>query len=111
MARTALNPQRVTSLGLEAVPTAAGVDGHTMPPGTNYTLLIVNDDAADVTMTVPTPGMIDGNLAVGDRSVTITAGEMRFWNGQNKPEYIQTDGTVWLNFSAVANVNLYLLRT
>lgn len=110
MARTALTPVRVTTTGLKPTPLAANVDGHSFPAGGRYLLVMINDSAGSVTATFPTPRSVDGNLAVADRTVTLLTTETWTWTDQNKPEYVQDDGSVWVNFSAVADVFVYLLR-
>lgn len=51
--------------------TAGGDDCQT---GAGVLLLVTNGDAASHTVTLVTPGTIDGDLAVGDRAVTVAAG-------------------------------------
>lgn len=109
MARTSITPQRITSAGVELSMTAANVDGHSIPMGSGLVLLVRNGDAADKTVTIPTPQSVDG-LAVTDRTVTVTAGEDRYIALGTHPVYAQDGGSAWVDFSAVTSVTVALLQ-
>lgn len=109
MARTALTGQAIVSSGLEAALTAANADGHSIPNRAGQILLVRNGAGSDVTVTIPTSAVADGDLAVADRAVVVTAGEDRYITVGAKSEYRQNDGTVYVNFSSVTSVTCALL--
>lgn len=53
--------------------TAAAGGGDTCQTGAGVLLLVNNDDASDHTVTLVTPGTVNG-LAIADRQVTVEAG-------------------------------------
>jgi hypothetical protein len=113
MARTALATQDVTNEGLEAVYTAANVDGHTCDGGDSVILHVINGDGADKTVTIQTPGTV-GGLAIADRAVVVTAGEERFIRlGPSRvfdrPAGGADPGEVYVDFSAVTSVTVAAL--
>lgn len=54
----------------------ATVGGDQCATGSDVRLLVKNDDAAPVTATLATPGTVDGDLAIADRTFTVAAGEL-----------------------------------
>ena len=67
-----LNPQSVTHAGLVPTYTAATSGGDACPTGSGVLLAVKNGDSASHTVTLVTPGTVDG-LAVADRTVTVAA--------------------------------------
>lgn len=68
--------QDVPAVGVDNVTfVAAAVGGDTAPSGANHALLVRNTDVATKTVTVITPGTVDG-LAIADvvRVVPVTTG-------------------------------------
>lgn len=54
--------------------TAAAGGGDTCETGAGVLLLVKNGDASSHTVTLATPGVVDGDLAITDRAVTVAAG-------------------------------------
>lgn len=106
--RTALGVQAVTPAGLDAVYTPANVDGHSFGNNGRRLLHVVNGSAGPVTVTVPTPGTVDGN-AIADRAVVVVAGGDMFI-GPFSGAYQQSDGSVHVDYSAAASVTVALLE-
>lgn len=111
MARTAIQPQHVTSAGMTPIPAPANADGHSIPLGIGYALVIDNGSAGAITVEVPTTLEVDG-LALPERTIPIPAGEARHIALGAQTAYRQGDGTAWINFTAggVTSVTVYLLR-
>jgi hypothetical protein len=78
MARTVLTVQNVVRTGLTPVYSAGdAANGHSFDnTGENVFLIVINGDAADKTVTVTTPGTVDGQT-IGDLAVVVTASEER----------------------------------
>lgn len=109
MARTALTVQQIVPAGLAPTYTPANVDGNSVPGRhTGRFVHVKNGSGASVTVTVPTPGTVDGN-AIADRAVAIDAGADEFI-GPFGPVYQQSDGSVHLDYSAVASVTVAVLQ-
>lgn len=107
MARTAITAQQVTSAGLALATEPANVDGNTIKPG--EVLQVTNGSAASITVTIVTPGTVDGDLAISDRAVAVAAGET-LMIGRLGPVYHQTDNTIHVNYSAVTSVTVAVLK-
>lgn len=108
MARTALTAQAVTSAGLAPVYAAANVDGHSYQPTTGRMLHVKNGGAGALTVTLPTPGTVDG-LAVADRTVAVAAGAESMIGVGKGSAYRQDGGVVFVDFSVVTSVTVALL--
>lgn len=53
---------------------AASAGGDQCATGSDVKLLVKNGDVASHTVTLVTPGTVDGDLAIADRAVTVAAG-------------------------------------
>lgn len=91
MARTVLTAQTVTRAGL--VPSYGAVDqanGEVFVNTGKEFLLVKNGDGSDHTVTITTPGTIDGQ-AIPDLAVVVTLGEERCIGPFPKAIYNTTD--------------------
>ncbi|MEV7282875.1 hypothetical protein [Streptomyces sp. NPDC093111] len=74
----ALNAIRITTVGgvadLAAAAVAAAGGGDTAPVGPNYFLYVTNGDASPHTVTLATPGTVDGH-AIADATLVVAAGK------------------------------------
>ncbi len=109
MARTAVDYQQIARTGLEAAYTAAVADGAKFANDGRMFVDVVNDSGSDVTVTVQTPGTV-GGLAIAERTVVVTAGESRKIGPFPPNIYNQSDGMVYLDYSAVTDVTVALMR-
>lgn len=69
-----LATQTITAGGLSPVYDPAGASGDKARPGKGVFLHVRNGDVASMTVTLVTPGTVDG-LAIADRTVTVDAGD------------------------------------
>lgn len=110
MARTDLTVQDIVRTGLQATYTAAIADGHMFANDGKQTFIqVINNDAASKTITIQTPATVD-SLAVTDRTVAVPAGEERFIGPFPKGTYNQSDGKVYIDYSAVTSVTVAVLK-
>lgn len=107
MPRTAITPQQVTSAGLTPATEPANVDGNSVPQG--VVLRVDNGDASPITVTIPTPGLIDGDLPLPDRTVSVPAGASKFI-GRFGPVFHQSDDTIHVDYSAVTSVTVAAIK-
>lgn len=110
MPRTKITPQRPVSTGLSLVLEAANALGNSIPADDRSILVVANGSAAAVNVTVPTPAVVDGDLAVPDRVVAVAAGATMYLAGFSGGAYRQPDQTVSVDYSAVASVNVAVLQ-
>lgn len=78
MAALATHVVPLVGLQLDAQLVAATSGGDTALTGSGVFLVVKNSDADDHTVTLATPQVVDGDLAVADRAVTVTAGKTVF---------------------------------
>lgn len=107
MARTALTSQPISSAGVTPTYAAANVDGHSFQPVAGRFLHVKNGSAGSVTVTLPTPGTVDG-LAITDRTVAVGAGAESMIGVGKGTAYRQDGGVVHVDFSAVTSVTVAL---
>lgn len=108
MARTALSVIDVPVAGTNPRPTAANADGHSVTWSRDIALVAHNGDASSKTITIDVPGTVNG-LTITDRPITLAAG-----TSQIVPlgcaEYRQADGVVHIDYSAVTQVTVGVVR-
>jgi len=107
MARTALTVNEVVRAGVAFSPSAANVDGHSLANDRNAALFLYvnNGSGSSVTVTIQTPGTVDG-LAVADRTVAVAAAAEKLIGPFPSGVYDQSDGAVYVDFSAVTSVTV-----
>jgi hypothetical protein len=108
MPRTAITPQQVTAAGLAPAYEPANVDGNSVGQRGHQALHVKNASAAAVTVTLPTPGQVSG-LDIADRTVSVPAGGERLIS-TSSGVLRHGDGTVQVNYSAVASVTVAVLE-
>jgi hypothetical protein len=82
------------------------VDGHSIA-GDHKRLFIrvLNGDASPITVTLKIPKTLDGQAVVsGGRDVTVIATTGDVLMGPFTQDYLQSDGTIHVDFSAVTSV-------
>ena len=107
MARADLPVQRLLSSGIQPVWTTPTVDGLMISNDGRVHVHVINDNAAALTFTVQTPNTVDG-LAIGERIVTIPAGEEREFvfppATYNRPMGSPSERMVFMDFSVFTSV-------
>lgn len=109
---TALVTQVVPNVGLDvgAAPVAA-TNGDTAACGTGTFLLVKNASGSAVTVTLTTPGQVDGRLAIADSTFSVGA-----TTGLGIIPLIPnlyadpTTGLATINYSATASVTVAVVR-
>jgi len=110
MGLTTLTVQEIVRAGLTPVLAAANTDGSYIPNDGRVFLQVKNTNGAAVTVTIDTPGSVDGN-AIANLAVIIplTSGDKLI--GPFPPAiYNQSDGTIKVTFSAVTDVTIGAFR-
>jgi hypothetical protein len=105
--RTAITPQ-VPNPAAQVTYEAANVLGNSFGPRPGRGVHIKNGSGGSITVTLPTPGTING-LAIADRTVAITAGTDQFIGIGVGNEYIQSDGSAYIDYSAVTSVTVAVI--
>lgn len=104
-----LAAQRIALSGTAGTYVGASAGGDTAPVGGGLTLHVSNGSGASVTVTVVTPGTIDG-LSIGDAALSIPAGGHGFIPLTNVYRDPVT-GRANITYSAVTTVNVAVLQT
>jgi hypothetical protein len=105
MPRTAITPQRITSAGLAPAYEPANVAGNSFRLSTGRFMHVKNGSGGSVTVTIPTPGTVDG-LAIADRSVAVPAAGERLIALGTAGTYKQAGGVAFVDYSAVTSVTV-----
>jgi hypothetical protein len=105
MARTPITAQAVTSAGRAPAYEPANVDGNSFRLLPGRALHVKNGSASAVTVTAPTPQLVDG-LAVADRTITVAAGGEQLIAFGTTAAYKQAGGVVHIDYSTVTTVTV-----
>lgn len=109
MARQSLSYQQVVRTGLEfALVAVVAENGSQFQNDGRMALLVKNDDAASMDVTIVNPTTVDG-LAVADLVVAVPAGEQRLI-GPFPPNLYNTDGFVQVDYSSDTDLTVAVLR-
>ncbi len=107
MARQTKTVETATPAGLEATYTAAHADGHKAEWHKDMVFHVKQGAGARVaTIAV---GRTFESRAITARTVNIGANKELFI-GPFHPDYVQADGTVWIDFDATTNTTLAAIR-
>jgi len=74
VARQSVTTQPVPLSGLALAHTAPNADGDIVDVVRGGFLSVINGGTGPITVTVQTPGLVDGDLAIADRTVTVPVG-------------------------------------
>lgn len=114
MARTDGSVQYHRSTGIDITWEAAHVDGNMFINDGKAVLLVRNDSGGAITVTVQTPQIVDGDLAVGERVITVNASTYKAIGFLNPNVYNQASGVdagkVYIDFSAQASITFAVLH-
>jgi hypothetical protein len=110
--RVPVTTQQVPYSGLVPAHTAPTVDGDVVDVGRCH-LSVINGGGAPITVTVQTPGVVDGDLPITDRVVTVPVGTTPKIIPLNSVNYKQTPasavlpadaGRAYVDYSTIASV-------
>lgn len=114
MAYTETAVQYPTSAGAGLTYTAAAAAGNKFSNDGRTGLNVRNASGSSITVTITTPGTIDG-LAIADKTFTVpaTTGD-RWWKGDpavyNQPDGATDAGEVYVDYSAVTSVTIAVMH-
>ena len=103
-----LTTQLVTSEGLDLQTASADAEGDTFEYGS--ILVVVNESEAPMTVSLVTPGTVDGDLAIEDREVTVPNGETRYIKATNRVYRDPETGLVSVTYSDETSVSVAAVR-
>jgi hypothetical protein len=110
--RVSVTSQLLPNSGLVPALTAPTVDGDVVDVG-RAVLWVLNGAGASITVTIVTPGTVDGDLAIADRVVTVPVGTTPTLIPLGSTNYRQTAASAslpadvnraYVNYSAIASV-------
>lgn len=101
--------------GLLASHTAPTVDGDVVDVASGTFLSVINGGGGSINVTVITPGVVDGDLAVADRVVAVAVGTTPKLIPLNSLQYKQLSGSAdvgraYVDYSAIASVTRAVIR-
>jgi hypothetical protein len=99
----ALQLQVLVPGGSESALVAAAGGGDTCPAGPGVFLEVANGAGSPVTVTLATPGTVDG-LAIADRAVAVPAGET--WKIPVPRIFQKADGSAAITYSSATDVTV-----
>lgn len=108
MARTALTVQEISRNAITPSYGSANVDGHSYP-NSGKEFFHVKTGGTGATVTVQTPGTVDGN-AIADKSYVLGTNTERMIGPFPPSVYNQADGSVYIDFSSVTTVTIGAFR-
>jgi hypothetical protein len=104
-----LTTQTITAGGLSPTYAAASVSGDKLRPGKTTFLHVKNGDVASMTVTLATPGTVDG-LAIADRAVTVGAGDDQMIPVTALYGDTSDSGLASVTYSAITSVTVAAIR-
>ncbi len=117
MARTDLPTATAVSQAGSVNPTftAAIADGHMIANDGKLWLEVRNDDASSKTITIQTGAVVQGDLAVADRTMVVGAGQVGYIGFFAPSDYNQPSGTdagkIYIDYSATTSVTICAFRS
>ena len=109
MARTAITYQQIVRTGLKETLEAANTDGNKFANDGMMFVHVKNGAGAPINVTIQTPGTVDG-LAIAEQVVAVTNAEERLIGPFPPGIYNQSDGYVYVDYSAVTTITVSVLR-
>ena len=87
---------------------SAAADGNKFPASWQVVALIRNGSANPITATIARPGTVDGET-LADREITVGADTIVAIGQLDPALYAQSDGYVYINWSATTNVQIIVV--
>lgn len=104
-----LTTQVIGQTGTAITFAAASGGGDACATGSDVKLLVKNGDASSHTVTLVTPGTVDGDLAIADRAVAVAAGATAAIPVTDRYRDPAT-GLASLTYDAVTSVTVAVIR-
>lgn len=101
-----LTTQNITTAGILPTYAAATGGGDAMVPGSSSFLHVKNGAGSSITVTLATPAVVDGTLAVADRVVTVGATSEQMIKVTPELYRDPTTGLAVITYSAVTTVTV-----
>jgi hypothetical protein len=104
-----LSTQVIGQAGTVVAFSAAAGGGDTCATGADVKLLVNNGSGSAITVTIATPGVIDGDLAIADRAVSVGAGVIKaipVYDRYRDP----VSGVASVSYSATTTVTVAVIR-
>lgn len=105
----ALNMQVIPRTGAAITFAPATPAGDTCATGDDVRALIKNDAGASIVATLVTPGVVDGDLAIADRTLTVAAGTIGAIPVTDRYRDPVT-GLATITYSSATSVNVAAVR-
>ena len=105
MARGVLTVQQIARAGLVPAYVAGDALGHEFLNDGKTFVHVKNGSASPITVTIPTPGQVDG-LDVAERTVSVAATSEKIIGPFPTTTYNQSGNKVYVDLSAVVTVTL-----
>lgn len=109
MAALTTNVVPLTGLQLDALLGPAAAGGDDCQTGAGIVLVVKNGDAAAHTATLATPGTVDGDLTISDRTVSVPAGKTS-WIPVTDRYRDPATGRAAVTYDAVTSVSVAVVR-
>ncbi len=109
MARTAITVQEIDIDGLSPVFSASVADGEKFLNSGDQFLHVKNGGGSPITVTIQTPAQIE-SIDIAEVEVTIPASEERIIGNFSPSIFNQSDGMVYVDYSAVTSVTSALFK-
>lgn len=104
-----LSVQYIARTGLDMSFAAAASGGDLYPNDGSHIFLVMNSSGSSVTITLDVPKMVDGNLAVADRTFAIEGGGVGVITADPKV-FNNADGRVAVSYSSTADISVAVLH-
>lgn len=114
MPRTSKTPQDATVPGVDITFSAPDPLGDVVDVGRGLVLIVRNASAGTITVTLQTPGDVEG-LAIAENAFTCQAGDISMFkmdaSTYGRAVGVADEGRAYVDYSAVASVTSALIRT
>lgn len=104
-----LATQVIGQAGTDITFSSAAGGGDACATGSDVKLLVKNGSGSSITVTLATPGTVDGDLAIADRAVTVAAGVTTAIPVTDRYKD-STTGLASITYSAVTTVTVAVIR-
>ena len=105
MARTEITAQSIDRDGLASAFTAANADGHKLLNNGDQFIIVKNGGASPINVTIQTPATIEG-IAIAEVVIAVAASAEEMIGNFPPSIFNQTDGMIYIDFSAVTDITV-----